>query len=64
MSKMYEWTAKIKVADVWVADGFELTSERLHEMLMKEIGWCYPSEVDAEVITFPDPQEIKKEQGY
>lgn len=61
---MYEWTAKIRVADVWVADGFELTKERLHEMLMEHIGWCTAGEVEAEVVSSPNPEEIRKEQGY
>ena len=63
MAKKYEWTVKIAVDPVWVADGFNLTEERLHEMVLSDLSYARHSEVKVKIIAAPDPARIAKEQG-
>ena len=68
----YEWTftGTIEVSDVWVADGFDLTPERLRELIMDglqhDLAFARESElgVTAFIQDAPHPQSIRKEQGY
>jgi hypothetical protein len=61
--KMYTWTVKISVDEVWVADGFDLTKERITEMVESDLCYAIPGEVECEVIEAPDPKEILEKQG-
>lgn len=62
--RFYKWTVEFEVADVWVADGFDLDNDRAQEMLEQHIGWAYSHELRAKVIKAPSPARIRKEQGY
>lgn len=48
----------------WVEDGFDLTDERAHEMMTREISSAYGHEVKARVLDAPPRKAIRKEQGY
>lgn len=60
----FEWTVKIRIDPTWVMDGFDLTDERLHDMITSDLQWAYPDEVEGEIVESPDPQRIRKVQGY
>lgn len=62
--KFYEWTAKVRVHASWVADGFNLTAERLHNMVSNDIQGGYTHEIEAEIVDAPDARLILGEQGY
>lgn len=47
-----------------MADGFEITAERIQEMIQESIGYSYESETRVRVTAAPDPKEIRKAQGY
>lgn len=60
----YTWTVQISVADTWVADGFDLTADRLKDMVLADLGYAYDGEVRVKIIKAPKPEDIRKEQGY
>ena len=62
--KFYTWTVKISVADTWVADGFDLTEDRLNDILQRELSYAYSTEVKGEIVKSPNADKIAKEQGY
>lgn len=62
--KFFKWTVEIEVAEVWVADGFDLDDDRAQGMLERELGWAYSHELRSTVLSAPDPAEIRKAQGY
>lgn len=71
MSKPYIWKAEftLTVVPCWVADGFDLTEERLNDILQEafssHLGWSYEGEVVTKgtVTAAPDPARIREEQG-
>ncbi len=58
----YKWLVEIEVDEMWVADGFNLSDERLHQMLGRELQCAYSTEYSGKVIAAPDPAAIKKAQ--
>jgi len=60
----YKWTVEIEVDPIWVADGIDLTSERMHEILMTYYGHVYSHEITCKTVKAPNPKRIRKEQGY
>lgn len=62
--RYYEWTVKIRVAATWVADGFDLTADRAHDMVAKDLGYANGSEIETEIVTAPVDRDIATEQGY
>jgi hypothetical protein len=64
-TKRFTWTVQFTVNPVWVADGFDLTDERALDMLANDLSYAnIGTELDAKVLTAPDPDEIAMEQGY
>lgn len=61
--KFYKWVVEFQVADTWVADGFDLTDERAHDMLASDLSYAYGHELKAKVIRAPSAAAIAKEQG-
>ncbi len=59
-----KWTVEIEVDDSWVADGYEVTPDRLAESVMRDIGYAYPNEVSVKVLKAPAPDKVAKVQGY
>lgn len=62
--KFYKWTVEFEVAASWVADGFDLTDERAHDMISGDLTYAYGHELRAKVIKAPAPPSIRKEQGH
>lgn len=60
----YEWECMVRVHASWVADGFNLTAERLHAMVNGDLGGAYTWEIEAEIVDAPATAEILSEQGY
>lgn len=60
----FKWTVEIEVHDTWVMDGFDLTDERAHDMLSRELGYAYGHELRARVIKAPPADDIRWAQGY
>lgn len=62
--KFYKWTVEIEVEVSWIADGFDLTNERAHDMLVHSLPYAYNYELKAKVLSKPPDKAIAKEQGY
>lgn len=62
MSKLY-WTVKIGVEECWIEDGFNLTQERLLDMIQSDLKYSYQCELSAKIISKPDKKVIAKLQG-
>ena len=62
--KFYEWTVKIRVNAVWVADGFNLTEDRLNSILGEHLDYARSTEYEGEIVKAPNADAIAREQGY
>ena len=60
----FVWTVEIEVSPTWVADGLDLTPERLHDLLTKALPYVRMSEIAVRAVSSPDPDAIAHEQGY
>ena len=60
----FKWTVEFTVDASWVADGFEITAERAHDMLAATIGGAFNHEISAKVLKAPPQAAIRKVQGY
>lgn len=58
-----KWVVEIGVDKCWIEDGFEVTKERVEEMLQRDLQFATGSEVSARVLSSPDKKVIKKIQG-
>lgn len=63
-TKRFTWTVQFTVHPTWVADGFDLTDERALEMLHNDLAYANEDELEAKIISAPDPDEVAMEQGY
>lgn len=69
---MFKWRfeATLEVSATWVMDGYDLTPQRLQEMLEdaigRELGYARDDEVKVSglIRTAPDPRQIQITQGY
>jgi len=64
MSKTFKWVVEFEVSETWVEDGFDMTDERAHMMIQKDLAYAYPSETSAKVIKAPKRADILRMQGY
>lgn len=62
-AKRYTWTVQITIDPVWVADGFNITNERAHDIIAHALPHANGHEFSAKVLSAPDPMQIKCEQG-
>ena len=62
--RRFKWTVEIEVDEKWVADGFDLTEERVVDMLQNDLRYAYESEVGARVLKAPSKKDIRVAQGY
>ena len=62
--KKLKWVVEFTVSEIWVEDGFDLTDERLLEMLAGDLPYAYEHELGAKILKAPDANLIKKIQGY
>lgn len=60
--KVY-WTVRIGVDPVWVADGFELTDDNLHEAICELLPYAQFEEIETKVVLRPKASRIRKLQG-
>ncbi len=62
--KFYKLTVEIEIDPTWVADGFDLTEERLQDMVKSDLGFAYDEEIRCKILKAPDAKSIAVEQGY
>lgn len=63
--KPFSWVVRFDVAPLWVADGFDFTDARAIDMLSNELGFAdINTEIAAKVISSPDVNRIRAEQGH
>jgi len=56
---MLKWTVEIAIADNWIADGFRVTEENIHEAIIGELlQYAYEEEVVVRVLTAPTDEQI------
>lgn len=60
----FKWTIEIEVDETWVADGFDATDDRMHDMLAHHLPYAYGHELGAKVLTRPPDEAVAKAQGY
>lgn len=60
----FRWTVEFHVEEKWVADGFDLTDRKAHDMITRFCPYVRMSEMDGVVIARPDDEAIAKAQGY
>lgn len=60
----FKWTVEFTIDEIWVADGFDLTSIRAKEMLAKEIAYALDHEISAKTIFSPSAKAIATAQGF
>ena len=58
-----KWIVQIEVDDSWVAEGVDLTRERMQDMVGHGTG-AHNSEIKVKIIHHPDVKVIRKLQGY
>lgn len=63
MSKFFKWIVEIAIAETWVEDGFDLTDERMHDMLTSAIGYAKSTEIRCRVIKRPSMADVNTVQG-
>jgi hypothetical protein len=62
--KRFTWTVSITVDETWVADGFDLTEERLHDIMARALPYAFGHEFSGKVLEAPPPNDIRVAQGY
>lgn len=63
-ARRFRWVVEIEVDEIWVADGFDLTEDRLEEMVLADLSFARSDEVAVKVLRTPDPAVIREAQGY
>lgn len=63
-AKVFKWTVEISISEIWVADGFDLTEERLRDMVASHLGYACHNEIAVRVVKAPEPAAIAKAQGF
>jgi hypothetical protein len=61
---VYEWTVKIRIAPAAVADGFNLTQEKLYCALLRGYPYLRGDFLDVEIVATPGDDKIAREMGY
>ena len=62
-ARMFKWTVEVEVSENWVADGFDL-SNRIEELGETLLPFSVDGEVAVHIRKAPDPDAIRKAQGY
>ena len=58
----FKWTVEIEVADVWVADGYEVNAENLKDAILGYGLRPRPGEIRVKIIKKPSKKRLKKIQ--
>lgn len=61
--KKFKWLVEISVDEKWVADGFNITRDRLCDQLQEWLPYATSDEIKGRVIYRPDPKDIKEVQS-
>lgn len=59
-----KWKIEVEVDSTWVEDGFDITDDRINQLLQMALPYAHGSEVSGKVIEAPDKSVIRKLQGY
>ncbi len=63
-NKRFKWVVEIEIDELWVADGYEATAERIQEaILCRSLGWAQDHEVKVKQVSSPKKADIAKAQG-
>jgi hypothetical protein len=63
--KRFTWTIEVTVDETWVADGFDLTDSRAHDMVARGLlPWARFDEFQARVVRRPVAGSVSHAQGY
>lgn len=60
----FTWTVEITIDEQWVADGAELTTDRMNDIMTTAFGYLRSDEIVAKTIASPDPEAVALAQGY
>lgn len=60
--RFVKWTVEIQVEESWVADGFDLTKERAHDMVADTLPGAMNTEIKVKIIEKPRKAVIKQLQ--
>lgn len=61
--KKFRWTVEIEIDETWVADGFDLTDERAHNIMCAALGHARSTEIRCRVTRRPPLVDINIVQG-
>lgn len=61
--KKFRWTLEIEIDETWVADGFDLTDQRAHDMLCAALGYAASTEIRCRVTKRPPMADVNIVQG-
>jgi len=62
--RRFKWTVEIEVDEIWVADGYEATAERVQEAILSySLGYARDEEVKVKIIKAPSRKSIAAAQG-
>jgi hypothetical protein len=64
MGKRFKWTVEIEVDEALVADGFNLTDDRMMRILQLHLPYTPARQLGAHVTSAPPDEEIASVQGY
>jgi hypothetical protein len=64
MNPPFTWTCEIEIDETWVADGFNLTHDRLDGILRAALPLARGGDIRVRIITAPDADEIRDAQGF
>lgn len=62
--RFQSWTVEIAMDELWVADGFDLTDQGMHDIMTSHFGHVHGHEVKCKVLKRPADEVIAKLQGY
>ena len=58
--KKYQWVVEITVDETWIADGWDLTEERLSDMISSQLRYAYSHEYSGKILKKPTKRELNK----
>lgn len=60
----FKWTVEIEVSPNWIEDGFDLSPERMHNIMCRELSYAHGDEIGVKILKAPKREAIKGMQGY
>jgi len=62
--RFFRWVVEIRMDEKWVADGFDITDQRMCDTIMAVYPHISGTEVECQVISHPPDEEVAKEMGF